>query len=403
MKIRAKRIALAAIAVLLIGAGTWWWNRSIMEPVPLPGDSARTSPGEVPVAMPRPDSAAPPVKLAGEAPDPCGIAIRDAFNVRARTLAQREDASSQLAYALTVPFDPPIDIDRMDPVALRRVVEQRSDDGQRALLRAVELAPDKPDILFMAATQCSGGEACRGVQQALLAAAPENLAVWLYEMGWARMRNDPEAGERAFVNAAKATRYDTYAEIALKALVEAYGDMPMPGECSSQAGKAAMRRFTGMDHDLSMLDQALLMGNSSRAIPAYNNIRVRCMPQPGIAMGPATQVGCRNILTRMADGDTLIDRAIGLGTMVQLTAEDPDASAWRERFREFRWMYANMGDSEIQRLLQPEDYWIDEVRSLRAALEVSGRWPPPADWLPDDEGSRSLIQTGHPPPPKKTR
>ncbi|MDI1252223.1 hypothetical protein [Thermomonas sp.] len=351
--------------------------------------------------MHHPLSASPPEISADKGPDRCGIAIRDAFNVRARALAQREDASSQLAYALAVPVDETVDFERMDPVALQRMLEQRTADGQRALMRAVELAPDKPDILFMAATQCRGGDACRGVQKALLAAAPDNMAAWLLEMSWAKMRNDPEASERAFERAAKATRYDTYAESALKALVEAYGGMPMPVECSSDAAKAALRRATGMDHDFRMLDQALLMGNASRVLPAYNDIRVRCMPQPGKTMGAATREGCRNILTRMADGDTLIERAIAVSTMVQLAADDPDASAWRERYRGDRWMLAQLGNSDIQRILQPEDYWIDEARSLQAALEVLGRWPPPADWLPEDERSRSLIQTGRPPPPKQ--
>ena len=92
------------------------------------------------------------------------------------------------------------------------------------------------------------------------------------------MRNDPQAGERAFEDAAKATRFDTYADASMQVLVEAYGGMPTPVECSSPAAKAAMRLVTGREQDFSMLDQALVIGAASRSSPAYNDIRIRCTP-----------------------------------------------------------------------------------------------------------------------------
>jgi len=338
--------------------------------------------------------------LSDEAPDRCGIAMRDAFSARASALAQREDANSQLAYALAVPFDARIDVDRMDPVALERMLEQRSASAKRALMRAAELAPASPDVLFLAATQCGSGEACRSVQQALLAADPDNMAVWLYEMSWADRRDDPDATQRAFKRAAKATRNDSYAHSALQVLVEAYGDLPLPAECSSEQAKTAMRRKTGMDRDLSMLDQALFLASASRVMPAYNGIRLRCIPQTQEAMGTAAPAGCRSFMAKMADSDIWIERAVALDVMVQLVADKPDASAWRERYRRDRWMMAQVGEADIQRLLQAEDYWLDEGRAMQAALEVVGRWPPPTDWLPDDAHARSLIQTGRPPPPR---
>ena len=48
--------------------------------------------------------------------------------------------------------------------------------------------------------------------------------------------------------------------------------------------------------------------------------------------------------------------------------------------------------------VQVEDSSLEEVDSLRAVLEARNRWPPPADWLPDDERARSLILIGRPPP-----
>jgi hypothetical protein len=397
------RTALFALVLLvLVGAGTWWLshrNEGIASP---PIDRAVAASGGVATPLPRPVSGSLPPNLTGDHPDGCGKAIRDAFNARARLLAQREDANSQLAFAMAVPIEAPVDSAGMDQGAMRRALEERHAEQQRAILHAAELAPTRPDVLFLAATFCGSGDACRDVQQALLKAEPDNLAAWLRETGWAKRRGDPAAVQRAFERAAQATRNDSHADSALQALVDAYGGVPMPVECSTDAAKAAMRREMGMDHDFSMLDQALLIAGASRAgtLPSYNDIRLHCKPQPGVTMAAATWAGCRNIMTRMADGDTWIERSIALGTMVQLAADDPDASVWRERYRGDRWIIAQLADRDVQRLLKPEDYVLDEARAAQAALEVLGRWPPPPDWLPRDEHARSLIQTGHPPPPK---
>ncbi len=399
MKTPQKRIAVIAIVVLLLGAGAWWWNRSDVEPIHSPSEPVMASPSELPMELPRPMSASLPGMSAGDA---CGIAMSDAFNVRARGLALREDANSQLAYAMTVPLDPPVDLDRMGQAEVQNFLEAREAKTQRAFMHAAKLAPTRPDVLFLVASQCGSGKACRSVQQALLAADADNMAVWFHEMGRASFHNDPSEYEHAFEQAAKATRNDSYVDRALQVMIEAYGDMPMPPACSSEQAKAAMRRITGMEHDFSMLDQALLMASASRAasLPAYNHIRLRCMPHMNVTMGAATRAGCRNILTLMADSDLWIERAIALDVMVQIAADETDAAAWRERYRRDRWMQAKMAGSDLHRLLQPEDYWLDEIRATQAALEVLGRWPPPADWLPDDERDRSLIQTGRPLPPK---
>ena len=62
---------------------------------------------------------------------------------------------------------------------------------------------------------------------------------------------------------------------------------------------------------------------------------------------------------------------------------------------------AKSKEPEVWKLMQPEDYSLEEVNALQAVLEATGRWPPPPDWLPSDEHERSLILTGHPPAKKK--
>jgi hypothetical protein len=402
MKPRDKRIAIAAILVLLAGAGLWWWNHAAVVHAISSGEPAATPPGEVQVAMSHMLNPSPAGMSASEAPDQCGKAIRDALNTRATELGQRDDASSQLAYALAVPYETSADSQGNDPVAMKRTFEQRLANQQRAFIHASEMAPDRPDLLFLAAASCWNGDLCAGVQKAVLEAQPDNLAVWLLEMGRASMRNDPEASERAFERAAQATRNDSYSDSVLQVLVDAYGGMAMPLECTSDAAKAALRRKTGMAQDFSMLDQALVLAGASRAAmsPAYNGIRLRCKPQPDVAMTTATRANCLKVMTRMAEGNSWIGRLIAVDDMVQLEADEPSGSAWRERYRREQWLLAQRAEPDILRRMKLEDYVLDESSATQAAREALGRWPPPADWLPEDERSRSLIQTGRPPPPK---
>ncbi|MEG2942096.1 MAG: hypothetical protein RR969_11030, partial [Thermomonas sp.] len=94
-------------------------------------------------------------------------------------------------------------------------------------------------------------------------------------------------------------------------------------------------------------------------------------------------------------------RALSLNVLVQLTVDTPDAARWRERYREFLWLSTNTAEPGVHALMRIEDYSLEEANSLRAVLEATGRWPPPADWLPKSDYYRSLILTGRPPEKQK--
>ena len=391
----AKRVAALILGIALVALLLWRWSGAGTEaetPKRMPPSGAASAQA---LTMEIGNTSAASRERGGSR---CERALMHAFNDRSRVLGRRPDAASQLAYALAVPFDQVPDIDRMQPSELQRIMARRQLQADQALLRAAALAPEQPGVLFLAAAQCGAGAACRGVQQALLAAEPDNMAAWLMEMGWARLRDDQEGGRIAFEQAAQATRYDTHADTRLQVMVDAYGDSPLPAECSSKQEQAAMRRETGMRHDFGVLDQALLLANASRALPAYIDISRQCVPQTSEAVAEPRRAACRKILARMADGDTLIEQSIALGAMVQLLADAPEASAWRQRYREHHWMLAQMADTSVHSMMRMEDYALEEVRAYRALLEAAGRWPPPIDWLPADEHARSLFQTGRPPP-----
>ena len=191
------------------------------------------------------------------------------------------------------------------------------------------------------------------------------------------MRNDPAAVERAFEHALKRSRNDSHDGSALQALVwkrMAACRCPRRARAMCKSGHAGAT--TGMDHDSASLDQALLIASTSRigTLPAYNNIQpdhcCRCRVSRWQA---ATRAGCRNFLTRMADGD-VCDRAThGTGQLVATRGRhDPDASLWRERYRGDRWIIAQLADRDVQRLLNPEDMCSTKRAPHRRRLRCRG-------------------------------
>ena len=408
MKMPPQRIALVAIvAVLLVGGAAWWWRPTASNPSALMHQAGQVA--KQPGSPKQPASRNMAVARMDALMAACNRDVAAAFKARALELRQKQDAPSQVAYALAVPLDPSVDVERMPPTEYQRAMLEWQDEIRAALLRAAALAPDDTDVLWQAATRCGDGSDCRAVQRALLAAEPDNMAVWLWEMAWARSRGDTEATRVAFERAAAATRYDIHSGATHEAMLQGYAGLAMPASCQRPEIKAAnayMRDLTGAPAntvETGMLDQALASAavNAGVSVPPYNDIVQPCTPALNDAMTPTLRETCKRIHTRLADGDTIMDQIFASKIMLQLTADSPESTEWRERYRRSRWLMEHQLDPEILSQHRIEDYADGEVRRMQATLQAAGRWPPPADWLPADENDRSLILTGHPPAKKK--
>ena len=387
------------VVLLLAGAGAWWWQATDGEPTQQAVSAPGSAPGESVAVVPRPASPGPAAIATEDETKRCGMALRDAFNARALQLRDMQDGSSQLAYALAVPLDASVEV--MSPDAQARAMQERHEEAQRALVRAVQLSPKDPEILWFATVQCASGARCDAARQALLQAEPDNMLVWLREMAWASQRDDIVAAGLAFQRAASAPAYDAHGSVIPRVMRKAYGTLPLPLSCVDEGVQGAMQRVMGMDlgRPFGVFDHAMLMAAAGTPTMALNPLRQHCMPNAG--MDSVRRSACRSVLTRLAGGDLWIERLVALDVLIQLLGDDPEAATWRERYRENRWMMTQLADSKIQALLQPEDYWDDEVRSVQAALQIAGRWPPPADWLPEEAHARSLILTGRAPQEKE--
>ncbi|HSD15720.1 MAG TPA: hypothetical protein VLC71_00480 [Thermomonas sp.] len=405
MKMRPQRIALLAIVLLLLVGAAWWWQAGNATPPsparPAPVSEPEPEPGAGVALTPSPAGSGHVAASMDDAIKRCGMALRDAFNARALQLESMQDGGSQMAYALAVPVGAPVNLEAMTREAQRHALQQRADEVRRAFQKAVAFARDDRDVLWVAAHRCAGGDDCEAARRELRQAEPGNMLVWLREMEEASRNDDPAATRLAFERAASAPEYDAHTGAVQSIMRKAYGALPMPMACADEGVQRAMQGKMGMElgRPFGVFDNAMMMASLNDSVPAFSTLRKLCPPDAGL--DPARRAACLRILTRLAEGDIWIQRMIGLDVLVQMLDDAPEAAAWRERYRESRWMTTQLADQKIRSLLLPEDYWNDEARSVQAALQVAGRWPPPADWLPDEERSRSLILTGRAPQEKK--
>ena len=407
MKTSPNRIAAVAFVMLMLAVAGWWW----LSPA---GKAPRTDEASQAVAardiartgqaVRTQSSASASASQPSEATEQCGKALNAALHAHAASLEHRRDAQSQLGYALAAPFTVFAELAKtgereMDAETTKRRFEQQRVASQQAFARARALAPDNPDIPWLAAIQCGVEVSCQGVREELLAAEPGNAAAWLREMAWARMRNDQAGVERAFRRAAEAPRYVTHIGASQFAILDALSAVAMPAECKAGNVQAELRNLFPGEGAVGVADFVLVVANSLAGMeaPAYTDIRERCSPGSASGLDGGRRAACGKLLEKMAASDSMLDQAIALGLLVELAGDGDDAARWRERYREHYWLRAHMG-KPVLRQLTGEDYAFDELGAMQRALESAGLWPPPAGWLPRDELARSLIQTGRKPP-----
>ena len=136
-------------------------------------------------------------------------------------------------------------------------------------------------------------------------------------------------------------------------------------------------------------------------ISPLNGVRRMCQQEGDRELAPSRVTVCKAISAKLAEGSSLFDQVVGLHIMISLT-QGEEAAPWRERYRRVRWLHQESHeegnsfnrDAFLRRMTE------GEIATMRRQLQARKRWPPPANWLPDDEAARSQIQTGRTPPPK---
>lgn len=402
-----QRVALVAIvALLLAGGAAWWWQSQSRTRIALARAQAAphiaTTPATTSAGGPRrvrtEDAPEPAVAAAAER---CAETLMASMRDRARQMAAQDDATSQLAYAMTAHMLLDAGLESVEQV--ERYMAERRTIEQRAFTRARQLDPTHPDIPWLAAEKCFEGPECRAAQQAALRAEPDNVAVWLRAMTWARMRKDEAALEDAFKRAAAAPHYDPHRGATLLAVMDGYAGLPTPAACMDTGVQALMRKQLPGDRafDAAMFIEMMALANEHASVIYGSELRTLCKAQDGSGLPSARQADCMRIYNAMAGGPGTEEQWIALSQLVELTADAAEGAAHRERYRQLLWLMQEQrrDSSEFNHLTLATS----EVDAIREVLVKAGRWPPPAEWLPEDKHARSLILTGRPPEEKQRK
>lgn len=250
----------------------------------------------------------------------CGEALMVGMTERTKELSTRQEGTSQLAYALSAHL---LQEERPEPTsvvdATRLMAEQRR-TTMRAFARASEMDPSHPDIGWLAAERCFDGAECKGVQQALLKTEPENLAVLLRAMAWARSRGDEAGMDVAFQRAASATHYDTHRDSSLLAIMDRYADLPIPAVCNDSRLQAAARKRLpgGQGSSVGTLVEFVGVASEQMKPMLPMNVSDFCQAEDGGALAPDRQAGCVQILTAIADGDSVVEQTFAASQLIGL-------------------------------------------------------------------------------------
>ncbi|MEO5630091.1 MAG: hypothetical protein ABIQ62_10040 [Thermomonas sp.] len=397
---RRRRAALwVALAVVVVALLAWLGLRG-QDPQPReqPTQVESKAPAAVAVAGPSPR---PQPGQAGKslATKPCMDDLQRVMRKRTRELAQRGDARSQLAYALTSNMLQPERPDHATAEDAARLSGEQRKIAMQAFARARALDPSHPDVAWLAAEQCFDGPECAGVQQALLANEPDNMAVWLRAMAWARARNDDAAVDAAFKRAASAQHYDMHHGSTLLALMEGYAGLPNPASCKLAGVQEALRKQVpaGRELDIALWVEILGLAGEQASVIVGAPLNQVCAAEVAGALATQRQADCIHIYSAMAGGDTIVEQMIAVVQLIRLTREAPEAMQWREHYRQLRWIMEQRGGGVPP--MDLVDLATNEMAAMQQALRAAGRWPAPEGWLPRDAWTRSLIETGHYPAP----
>lgn len=380
---------------------TMGWLLALLT-LPLPALSQDPPrPSEEAIAESQPVVDDPSIRLAN---DKWMKASRTAIQQHARVVAARSDARSLLAAAMISNGFRHTDNEKGDAGWKPEAETQAWFDAAAGIRpREVLVAQIEANGCGLLSEHCDASDALAF----LLQAEPGNAAVQLLAVADAERRGDRASADRHWQAAAEARTYESHTLAVSQLLYAGMQGVDYPPLDPALA--RAMGSWVGLQRPATAQDIAdvgAIAMVAALAMPGLSPVTHRCKATFLGNSNGAIREQCRHVLELLtADESLVISPMIGLTSLVQLNGDTVEGKVWRERLRQFYWVFENA----MSRMIGttggplPAEYgrWFmteGEFSALRKLIAHYGLpAQAPADWLPVEPYYRALVTTGRPP------
>jgi hypothetical protein len=224
-------------------------------------------------------------------------------------------------------------------------------DAQRALAsiaRATEVAPDRPDLMWLHMRLCNESRGCEPepIEARFRKADSRNGSAWLGVLARAQMRRDARAEEQIVEAMSRAENFDVRWTSLVWRLTEAI---------RSTAGSNEHPISTALDQATELL--------SAAAVPAFAPLSAACSPQSTRESNRA--IHCERIAQALQNSDTTLAEGIGLGIAQRVAAPGSSAAAALEARVATLTYRSQVAGSLIRSQVEREKFSIEMLELLK--------------------------------------
>lgn len=277
------------------------------------------------------------------------------------------------------------------------VAESLQDHSEvsRELEQATQQWPANAELAWLAHNQCQLGGGCdtRLSRMRLQHADGDNSYAWLPALDAAMQAEDTDGFAETLHRAAHAPVYDTRRGTILLRLRPALQSIPLPAVCATAPGLRALAETNGRPADAALhADLQSLAMEMVAPVPGFRGLG-ECVKAERALPEPVLQ-DCRRLLSRIARGDTMIERMVALPKLIAIAPDAGERDAWREQYRTVQWLLTLVREMDRIQGVSWRIFAEGEIGVLEQHARDTGRWPPPSGWLPEDERSRKVLGVG---------
>ena len=379
------RLAASIVLVMLLLAcalGGWWhWGRT---PADLPVAAAQAVPATVAATDTGAPASSPATPGAPTAQDACAKEMSALQRRRFEELARIGSPDAVIGRSMLEPMLPTLPVGPVTPPL-------RETDAE--LAAAVRSYPQDADLAWYHANRCLNDPACDAgpAVDHLLAVEPDNLAGWLLAVREARRARDEVVMQATLEAAAGAADYEPRIVDGFQRVRDVLKDVPLPASCDTPKLRrewAATQQSTEPPSP-SDLAAVIAMALSAAQVPAYGEARGACVDQPAGTRSQARLGACRQVFSKIAEGNALIDHSIGTSMMAELTAGTAEHARWQEQKRRVAWLITNQPALDNSVAAAVRRWNEGEVPAMQRELAAKGLWPPPPSWSSEAGGART--------------